>query len=98
MTRPLAFTVQASTDVQTAIEWYEAQRPGLGAEFLDVLGFVIAILPDFPLRGPLVFSNVRRLLLPRFPYAVYYRVQDDQIEIRGCLHQRRAPDSARGRA
>jgi len=39
--RSLAFTPLASTDIEEAYRWYEAQRPGLGDEFraaLNVIG------------------------------------------------------------
>ena len=42
--------------------------------------------------------DLRRLLLRRFPYAVYYRLTEAEIVIRGCLHSHRNPGAWRERA
>jgi plasmid stabilization system protein ParE len=39
--------------------------------------------------GPLFHRAVRRIPIPRFPYALYYEIGDETIEVRACLHQRR---------
>ena len=91
------FTPLASVDVEDAHRWYEAQRPGLGEDFLAALAVVCQLVSKFPESGPTVRGDVRRILLPRFPYAVYYRVVGDGIEVRACLHQLRNPSAARRR-
>jgi hypothetical protein len=40
---------------------------------------------------------VRRALLGRFPYAVYYRLDSDIIDVIACLHTRRSPSRWRTR-
>ena len=37
MTRQFVLRDRAEHDIQSAFEWYESQRPGLGEEFLLVL-------------------------------------------------------------
>lgn len=55
------------------------------------------LLRDMPELGAVVHGGLRRILLVRFPYAIYYRITD-KIEVRGCLHQRRHPRAWRRRA
>jgi len=85
----LAFTPQASADIEDAHGWYDAQRAGLGSEFERELEVVIRFLEKMPEAGPVVHRTLRRLLVKRYPYAVYYRVTEATIEVRGCLHLRR---------
>ena len=89
MTYALAFTERAATDVINAFEWYEAQRSGLGSEFIAALNRTFELLQQMPGAGPEVHAGIRRLLLKRFPYAIYYRIEGSIVEVRGCLHQRR---------
>ena len=91
MTHPLAFTSRAGEDVEEAYKWYESQQVGLGAEFENALASVLRLVKEMPEAGPIVHRDVRRLLLERFPYSVYYRLIDSTIEIRACLHQRQNP-------
>lgn len=98
MAREIRFTALAARDVTSAGDWYEAQRSGLGAEFEQIVGASLALIRQVPEAGPVVLKDVRRLLLPRFPYALYYRLTDQVIEIRACLHSRRDPKRWRRRA
>ena len=92
------FTPLASADIEAAYAWYEGQRAGLGEEFRVALEVVWGMLEQYPAAGPVAHRELRRLLVPRFPYAVYYRLAADIIEVRGCLHQRRDPRAAIRRA
>lgn len=91
MSRTLAFTARASADIEEAYTWYETRRVGLGTEFQSELSRLFHLLEAMPEAGPVVHANLRRLLVRRFPFVLYYRLTDSAIEIRGCLHQRRDP-------
>ena len=47
-----------------------------------------------------MYRDLRRVLLHRFPYSVYYRLVPAErlAEVRACVHQRRHPRTWRGRA
>ena len=92
------FTPLASADIEEAFRWYEEQRPGLGAHFVTALEVLWDLLDRFPDAGPDVHRGLRRVLVPRFPYAVYYRRTGVSVEVRGCLHQHRHPRAWRRRA
>jgi plasmid stabilization system protein ParE len=82
---------QAETDVRQAREWYESKRLGLGRDFLDGVQGVIAGLAKRPLRYPVVYRNVRRALLRRFPYGVFYSVTEAEVFVVACFHSKRNP-------
>lgn len=91
MSRPLRFTEATRADIAQAYAWYEEQRTGLGEEPQSELTVAFALLAEFSEAGPVVHANLRRLLLRRFPYAVYYRVVGAVIEVRACPHLHRNP-------
>jgi plasmid stabilization system protein ParE len=88
---PLEFTRRASVDIEVAFAWYEAQRKGMGGHFIASLERVWMLLDAFPDAGTLKGWNVRRILVPRFPYAVYYKVIDGRVVVHACLDMRRDP-------
>jgi len=44
--KPALFTPEAEADVEEAFEWYEAQRPGLGAAFRRALDVAVAAVEN----------------------------------------------------
>ena len=94
------FTPLADADVTEAYDTYEGARRGLGADFLDDVGRGVLLLGAHPEAGPAVYRDLRRLVLHRFPYSLYYRLVPAErlVEVRACVHQRRHPRSWRRRA
>ena len=81
----------AAADIDEAFLWYEAQRSGLGHEFLASADTLIDAIAEHPLRYPVIRRNTRRALLRRFPYAMYFRVYDEVVVVVACMHGRRNP-------
>ena len=98
MARRLAFTSSATLDIQAASRWYDAEQPGLGRAFQDELWRVLDLLVANPEIGPIAHRDLRRVMTRKFPYVLYYRLKDDIVEVRACLHQRRHPRVAARRA
>jgi len=87
----------AELDIAGAINWYEEQRMGLGSDFYAQFSRTIERLADSPLIYPVVYREVRRAVLHRFPYLVWYRVQDAVVTVVACTHAKRHPAMARAR-
>jgi plasmid stabilization system protein ParE len=64
--KPVLFTAAAEADVEEAFQWYEAQRPGLGAAFRQALDVGVASVENGPEAYAVVHRNTRRALLPKF--------------------------------
>lgn len=86
----------AAADAREAALWYEAKREGLGAEFVLELDVPYDRIAQHPLHFPGIGEAIRRALLHRFPYAVYF-VTDDVPVVLAVLHQHRKPRAWRKR-
>jgi plasmid stabilization system protein ParE len=93
----VVFRAAATLDVEAAYEWYESQRRGLGGEFRTEVDAAVELISGTPLAFPLVRRNIRRALLRRFPYALYYRIVGDQAVVEACIHGKRHPRAWRSR-
>lgn len=82
---------RADLDVEAVFDWYENERSGLGLEFLDELRATYERIADGPLKYQLIRSGIRRTLLRRFPYAVYFAVERDVLVVLAVLHASRDP-------
>jgi plasmid stabilization system protein ParE len=94
----LSFNVQvrraAELDVAAAQSWYETQRSGLGAEFHFEVSQIFARLTETPLIYSAVYQDVRRAVVRRFPYLIWYRVLGIDVTVLACTHGRQDPDKA----
>ena len=64
----------AELDIAEAQVWYESQQSGLGAEFRTEISLVFDRLAETPLIYQKVHGDVRRAIVRRFPYLIWYRV------------------------
>jgi plasmid stabilization system protein ParE len=77
MTVQVKLTSETRRELQQAIEWYEQQVPGLGQQLLLAVDGVLSRISEDPSLHAIVHRDLRRVLLRRFPYGVFYRYQDD---------------------
>nr|VFJ96960.1 MAG: Plasmid stabilization system protein ParE [Candidatus Kentron sp. H]VFJ97570.1 MAG: Plasmid stabilization system protein ParE [Candidatus Kentron sp. H]VFK03006.1 MAG: Plasmid stabilization system protein ParE [Candidatus Kentron sp. H] len=82
---------EAEADIEEAARWYERQRDGLGDEFLDEASTTLAAISDNPSLYPVVHGNIRRALIHRFPFGMYYRVEEETIVVVAVMHGSRHP-------
>lgn len=85
----LKFSGRTVREIGEAFSWYEEQSSGLGAEFELVLELQLKRLEQAPLLYTEIIPGVRRTLLPRFPYGVFYTVKNDLVHILAVIHHAR---------
>jgi toxin ParE1/3/4 len=78
-------------DVAATFDWYEREQAGLGQAFLDELRDTYNRVAAGPLKYQLLRSGIRRALIRRFPYAVYFAVEENAIVVLAVLHAARDP-------
>jgi plasmid stabilization system protein ParE len=81
----------AEAEVAEALEWYRQQSATAAQDFLAAVDQTLRRIEQDPESLPLVSKTLRRVLLPRFPYAIYYRVFPDVVTVVGVIHGRRHP-------
>ena len=69
---------EAEADVSDAARWYEAQRSGLGSEFLDEVLRTLSSISEYPDPYPRVSGDVRRAVMRRFPFGVFYVMDESE--------------------
>ncbi|MEE8441385.1 MAG: type II toxin-antitoxin system RelE/ParE family toxin [Spirochaetia bacterium] len=97
MTRELIIRPNAEAEMAEAQGWYESRSPGLGADFLLSVDAGLQAIARNPLRFPVVYRDVRRALTKRFPYQIFFVVEDDRVVVLAVFHARRNPSVWQGR-
>ncbi len=79
-------------ELREIIEHYNSVSPGLGNEFLNEFERQVLNIASNPLQWVEIQDGVRRALLRRFPYMMYFRVvRKELLRITVVKHQRRHP-------
>jgi plasmid stabilization system protein ParE len=91
MSLPLIITAEAEADLAEARDWYEEKREGLGEEFVLCVEAGLDQIGRAPAAAGEVYPGVRRAVVRRFPYGIYYRVDPDQIAVLAVYHSKRNP-------
>lgn len=88
----LRYTERAKNDIELALEWYEKQRHGLGFEFLDCIGIALKEIIAIPEMYQLCYSNFRRNVIRRFPFSIFYTIEDNEIVVHSVFDNRQNPE------
>ena len=88
----LKYTDRSLEDIDNAVTWYEYQRKGLGFEFLDCIEVAIERILRFPELYEKQYKNFRRCVIGRFPFSVYYTIEDNILIIHSVFDNRQYPD------
>jgi plasmid stabilization system protein ParE len=94
----VVFTPAARAELIDAQDWYESEAPGLGRRFRAEANAAIERMSANPLQFPAVVNNVRRALLRRFPYMLFFTIDGDTLFVIACFHASRNPRRWRQRA
>jgi plasmid stabilization system protein ParE len=89
----ISFHPSAVQDMDSAREWYDAQKPALGDRFIDTVFKAVLIAQDFPFSYAISIAEVRRIPIHGFPYHAYYFIQEKDILILAIAHMHRDPDT-----
>jgi plasmid stabilization system protein ParE len=86
-----SFLPDAVVEFNEAFDWYETRSPGLGDTFAEQIRQTIDVICRLPLLSKIVFENVRRRSVRRFPYMIFYQVINEDIRIVSVFHTSRDP-------
>jgi plasmid stabilization system protein ParE len=95
--RSVEFHPEAQDEFISAAQFYERQAEGLGVNFLLAVQHTYERLLEAPDSGPLFGRRLRRILVPKFPYGLLYRVELERIYIVAVMHLHRRPGYWRSR-
>lgn len=91
MSYKLILRQEAERDLTEIYRWYSGKVPGLGSEFLAVVERALESIQENPVRFPVIYRDVRRALMRRFPYGIFFVLEVERIIVLGFMHTARDP-------
>ena len=91
MPLPVVYRRNVGRDLPAGFGYYEGKTAGLGEQFLMAVVSAFQAIERYPEMFAKVHGDVRRALVSRFPYAIFYRVEPRRIVVLAVLHTARDP-------
>ncbi len=91
MTLPVDLRAEAEGEFLDAASDMEQHRPGSGQRFISAVEEVLSRLSRTPKAHQVIFADIRRAVVRRFPYCVFYRAHLDRVEVIAIVHGKRDP-------
>lgn len=97
--RRLKLLSAARAEIRAAMLWYESRQRGLGGELIAVIDEALEKIARQPEVAPRWRADrpYRKQAVRRFPYIIFFELDDDVITIVAVAHQRRRPGYWLGR-
>lgn len=91
MTGLLVISTRTEADLAEAVTWYNQIQLGLGSDLILCFEEALNRVLEHPEAFPATLPGVRRALVRRFPYGVFFRVRSNRIEVEAFFHLRGNP-------
>lgn len=91
MLTKVKFTKEASCEFLESVEWYELKGKGLGLRFTDEINSTLERIKLHPNMYMKVVDDIRRIQMNKFPYSLFFTVEDDILVILRIFHKKRKP-------
>lgn len=89
--RALVVLALAEADIDEAHAWYAARSAQAAARFLDTVALTLTAIAQHPESFQTIYPGLRRALLPRYPFGIYFHVDEQHVRVVAVVHSRRHP-------
>jgi toxin ParE1/3/4 len=91
MSLRITFHRAAKAEFVEASVWYESKRVGLALDFIAEIDRCVSLAAEKPSQHAAVRGDIRRVMVNRFPYSVYFRAEQRRIVVLAVFHSSRNP-------
>jgi plasmid stabilization system protein ParE len=89
---PIRVRPQVEGEIVEAMAWYHLRSEQLDLAFYRAYADVLSVISETPELYRKIYGEVRRVIMRRFPYAVFYVFDGSEVVVLSCLHEKRSPD------
>lgn len=93
----IRFSPEAENELAEARQWYAHQRADLDLEFMQSIDDAMSRIVASPSQYPNIYKSLRRIVVRRFPFAIFYEVAANETQIIAVFHSRRDPERWKSR-
>ena len=83
---------RAEIDIWESVLYYNSKRRRLGDEFLLSLEAKFNEIIRNPYQYTIFYKNIRRCFMARFPFGIYFIIEDNCANVQAIVHTSRNPE------
>lgn len=83
---------EAEVDFDSSYEYYFEESPTVADAFFQKLNFAFNIIKQNPYSFSIIHKNIRKYVIKKFPFVIYYTVNDPIIKVIAIFHTSRHPE------
>ena len=93
-TKPFSVEVsdEAEIDFDKSYEYYYKDNPNVADIFFQSINLSLENVKQYPFSFPEIHKNVRKYVVKKFPFVIYYQVTESVIRIIAIFHTSRNPE------
>lgn len=91
MTLAVVWLPEADAELKKALERYERIRPELAQRFAEAVAYTVEAISSGPLHYAVLEKGLRRAGVRRFPYGLFFLLEETRIVVIACFHGSRNP-------
>jgi plasmid stabilization system protein ParE len=94
--KPVSVEPEAQAEFLASVRWYAQRNPTVALRFFNLVQATLAEISEAPHLWPLVPNvdmtlEVRRFILPKFPYSIVFLELPTEVRVVAVAHARRKP-------
>ena len=93
-TKPFSIELsdEAETDFNESYEYYLEDSPKVADTFFRRINICFEDIKQNPNSFPFAYKDIRKYVVKKFPFVIYYRIIDSIIQVIGIFHTSRNPE------
>ena len=81
----------AEQDLEDAKSWYDLEKEKLSIEFIEEVDNILLRIINNPFQFPVENNKIRKALVKRFPFSIFFYIEKDVINVFAVFHTYRNP-------
>ena len=87
----IEFSDEAELDFDNSFHYYLEESSKVADSFLKQINKSLSEIKQRPLSFPVIFNNIRKYTVKKFPFVIYYQTTNTAIRISALFHSSRNP-------
>ncbi|MGX1025110.1 type II toxin-antitoxin system RelE/ParE family toxin [Flavobacterium sp. CS20] len=93
-TKPFSLQLsdEAELDLDKSYEFYYENNPKVADTFFQRIKLGFENIKENPVTFPIAHKDVRKYVIKKFPFVIYYRIINTSIQVIAIFHTSRNPE------
>lgn len=83
---------EAEVDFDKSYEFYYEESPKVADAYFKSINLAFDYIKQNPTSFPMVHKDIRKYVVQKFPFVIYYRLLESTVQVIAIFHTSRRPE------